>query len=95
MTTEQHIYNILKSTKALFAEAHLSLNLPSHIPHFDAAAEATALAISEYLNARQDQRDAEMEAMTEQGQDAAEDAHGRSGKFYADEELNVLDAFEG
>ena len=95
MTTEHHIYNILSSTKALFAEARSSLILSSHIPHFDEAAEATALAISEYLQARQDQRDAEMEAMTERGQDAAQEARGRSGKFYADDELNVLDAFEG
>jgi hypothetical protein len=95
MTTEQHIYNILKSTKALFSEAHLSLNLPSHIPHFDAAAEATALAISEYLNARQDQLDAEMERMVERGQDAAQEARGRSGKFCYDEEMPLEKAFEG
>jgi hypothetical protein len=101
MTTEQHIHNILSSTKALFVKAlfveaaHSSLILSSHIPHFEAAAEACALAIAEYLQARQDQRDKEMEAMTERGQDAAEEARGRSGKFHYDEEMPLDEAFEG
>jgi hypothetical protein len=36
-----------------------------------------------------------MEAMTERGQDAAEEARGRSGKFHYDEEMPLEQAFEG
>ena len=95
MTTEQHIAEINILAEDLAWQSSIALKNESHTPFFDEAAKACALAISEYLNARQDQRDAEMERMVERGQDAAEDARGRSGKFYADEELNVLDAFEG
>jgi hypothetical protein len=95
MTTEQHIHKILNSTKPLFLKAALWISLPQYIPRFDAAAEACALAIADYLQARQDQRDAEMERMVDRGQDAAEEARGRSGKFHYDEEMPLEQAFEG
>jgi hypothetical protein len=36
-----------------------------------------------------------MERMVERGQDAAQEARGRSGKFHYDEEMPLEQAFEG
>ena len=95
MTTEQHIERIRKHAAKLEWVAFNTQKNWINTPHFDAAAEATALAISEYLNARQEQRDREMERMVERGQDAAQEARGRSGKFHYDEEMPLEQAFEG
>jgi hypothetical protein len=95
MKKPEHIKIIENHARELEWQAYMAQGSEASTPHFDAAAEACALAISEYLNARQDQRDAEMEAMTERGQDAAEEARGRSGKFHYDEEMPLEQAFEG
>ena len=95
MTTKEHIKTLHIYALDLEWAANIAKDNESHIPHFDAAAEACALAIAGYLQARQDQRDAEMERMVERGQDAAEDARGRSGKFHYDEEMPLEEAFEG
>jgi len=95
MTTEQHIAEINILAEDLAIQSSIAVDIRIHIPHFEAAAEATALAISKYLNARQQQRDREMEAMTERGQDAAQEASGRSGKFHYDEDMPLEQAFEG
>jgi hypothetical protein len=95
MTTEQHIAEINILAEDLAWQSSIAIKNELHIPFFDAAAEACALAISEYLQAQQDQRDAEMERMVERGQDAAQEARGRSGKFHYDEEMPLKEAFEG
>jgi len=95
MSLTHHISNIRGYALDLEFAARASQVNTAAIPDFDAAAEACALAISEYLQARQDQRDAEMERMVERGQDAAEEARGRSGKFHYDEDMPLEQAFEG
>jgi uncharacterized protein (DUF608 family) len=95
MTTKEHIKTIEKAATNVSWDANMALCSDTYITSFDEAAEACALAISEYLNARQQQRDAEMERMVERGQDAAQEARGRSGKFHYDEEMPLEHAFEG
>jgi hypothetical protein len=98
MTTEKTcpIEKIRYAAAELHYLANGALKFPLLLTDkFDEAAEACALAIAEYLQARQEQRDAEMERMVERGQDAAEDARGRSGKFHYDEEMPLDEAFEG
>jgi len=95
MRLTHHISTIRGHALDLERLARLTQMSVPYTPHFDAAAEACALAIAEYLQARQDQRDAEMERMVERGQDAAEEARGRSGKFHYDEDMPLEQAFEG
>ena len=92
---QNYINAIRDNSAALTMSAILYKTSQLDIAHLDESAEAAALAISEYLQARQDQRDAEMERMVERGQDAAQEARGRSGKFHYDEEMPLEQAFEG
>ena len=95
MSLTHHISTIRGHALDLEFTARAAQVSTAAIPHFDEAAEACALAIADYLQARQDQRDAEMERMVERGQDASEEARGHSGKFNYDEEMPLEQAFEG
>jgi hypothetical protein len=103
MTKYEHIRAINILAEDLAWQSSIAIKNETYIPHFDAAAEATAVAIAEYLNARQDQRDAELEAMTERREDEVdkwhrrmqEESRERSGMFHYDEEMPLEQAFEG